>query len=735
MKQPTLKTFRMYCTAILVFTFSSPALFAQDLEWARSMGGTGRDAGISIAADAAGNVYTTGTFYDTADLDPGANLHNVISAGFSDVFVSKTNTSGQFVWVKQIGGAGYDNAGAVATDASGNTYVAGTIGDSADIDPGPGTALAGKCIFLVKLDASGNTLWTKAFQSNGYPSVSAMYIDGAGRFYLTGYTTDIVDLDPGHPGGEVYPGTFIARFGSSGTPDWATGFSAISGDLLNNDVTADLNGNVYITGFFTGKIDFMPGPDSLIINSYGMYVMKFSSNGSFRFLKTMPGIAYGRAICTDASGNIFLTGAFKNTVDFDPGSATHNLTASTPSEIFASKLDSSGNFIWASPSPGLGAVDNSGFGISVLPSGNVQVMGYVKDAAGDNAVLSFFDYDAAGISLGSVFGVFGVYWQGSEWNMHTVARNAGDIYVTGSFSGTVGFFHTATLTSAGDRDVFLMKLKGCSLDVSAQPVSQAVGIGSTVQLIAASPQAGVTYQWEKKTAGTFMPLPNFAHYSGTVTNDTLRIIQFDVQDTGEYRCIIMTGNCIVATSAAKLTVQCAFSIHTQPASDTVLAGTDARFIVGATGAGLHYRWQKKAGGSFVNIPDTLPYSGVTNDTFIVHQVTLGQNAEQYRCLVQDSSCTDTSNAVSLTVNQTTGIAEQKSTAHFTVYPNPAHDQLYISTDAAYTGTGYTLTDLAGRKLLEGATGNVQTTVSLVGLAPGIYLLQLQGAVPVRIVKQ
>jgi uncharacterized repeat protein (TIGR01451 family) len=57
--------------------------------WAKQLGGTGDDEGKSIAVDATGNVYTTGSFIGTADFDPGLGAQNLISAGLGDVFVSK----------------------------------------------------------------------------------------------------------------------------------------------------------------------------------------------------------------------------------------------------------------------------------------------------------------------------------------------------------------------------------------------------------------------------------------------------------------------------------------------------------------------------------------------------------------------------------------------------------------------------------------------------------------------
>ena len=88
---------------------SSPSWIASgNFVWARRLGGTSDDQGFSIVVDGSGNVYTTGFFDGTADFDPGAGTFNLTSAGGQDVFVSKLDSSGNFVWARQLGGTSSD---------------------------------------------------------------------------------------------------------------------------------------------------------------------------------------------------------------------------------------------------------------------------------------------------------------------------------------------------------------------------------------------------------------------------------------------------------------------------------------------------------------------------------------------------------------------------------------------------------------------------------------------------
>ena len=89
----------------------------QDFVWARQMGGASSEWGWGVAVDDSGNVYTTGEFQGTVDFDPGAGVFNLTSAGGDDIFVSKLDSAGNFVWAQQLGRAsGGTHAASVAVD-------------------------------------------------------------------------------------------------------------------------------------------------------------------------------------------------------------------------------------------------------------------------------------------------------------------------------------------------------------------------------------------------------------------------------------------------------------------------------------------------------------------------------------------------------------------------------------------------------------------------------------------
>jgi uncharacterized repeat protein (TIGR01451 family) len=231
-------------------------------------------------------VYTTGWFAGTADFDAGPGSFNLTSmGGIFDVFVSKLNSAGAFVWAKQLGGTGIDYGESIAVDAAGNVYTTGLFGSTADFDPGPGsfnlTSVGSSDAFISKLDSTGAFVWAKQLggmnQDNAY------------------------------------------------------------------SITVDAAENVYTTGYFNGTADFDPGTSTQNLTSVGsgdVFVSKLDSNGAFVWTKQLGGTGddFGASIAVDAVGNVYTTGYFNGTADFDPGTSMQNLTSAGLQDIFVSKL-------------------------------------------------------------------------------------------------------------------------------------------------------------------------------------------------------------------------------------------------------------------------------------------------------------------------------------------------------------------------------------------------------------
>jgi len=191
---------------LLAILSLSNSVSSQTFLWGAQFGATNSTDGKAIATDASGNVYTAGGFLGTTDFDPGAGTFNLTSAG-GDVFISKLDASGNFIWAKKMGGSSADDMYAITLDDAGNVYTTGTFSGTADFDPGSGTFnLTGGAqnfgVFVSKLDQSGNFVWAKKIElsdgGNSFENTpSSIKVDALGNVLIIGNFNIPADFDPG----------------------------------------------------------------------------------------------------------------------------------------------------------------------------------------------------------------------------------------------------------------------------------------------------------------------------------------------------------------------------------------------------------------------------------------------------------------------------------------------------------------------------------------------------------
>jgi hypothetical protein len=169
---------------------------------------------------------------------------------------------------------------------------------------------------------------------------------------------------------------------------------------------------------------------------------------------------------------------------------------------------------------------------------------------------------------------------------------------------------------------------------------------------------------------------------------------------------------------------CQLAVNTQPANQTININNNAQFTVGSSVPGATYQWQTDLGVGFQNLNSVGQYSGTTDDTLTVSNVTLSNNNQPFRCIVSSGSCTDTSNVAILTVNNNVGINEFTHDNLFSVYPNPAKSQINVKVDAKLLGSIYTVYDNKGKLVLSGKIIAENTVIELGNLSGGIYLFSV-----------
>ncbi|MEO5571571.1 MAG: SBBP repeat-containing protein [Bacteroidia bacterium] len=253
--------------------------------WTKIYGGTSVDIANAVSTDASGNIYITGYFNGTTDFDPGTGTFNLTAAGGNEVFVSKLDGSGNFIWPKQMGGTVNDEGSVIAVDAAGKVYVAGYFSGTADFDPGTGTfnltSAGGADIFISKLNNAGNFICAKQFGGISTDNIRSIVVDNTGNVYTTGVFYGTSDFDPGagtfnltSPGSDI----FISKLDASGNFIWAQQLGNVQGEQVYS-IALDGSNNIYTAGTFYGTQDFDLGSGTSYLTAYGypdLYIHKMS---------------------------------------------------------------------------------------------------------------------------------------------------------------------------------------------------------------------------------------------------------------------------------------------------------------------------------------------------------------------------------------------------------------------------------------------------------------------------
>ena len=306
----------------------------------------------------------------------GANVFgkNATSGTTDDIFVAKLNSSGVVQWVYAAGGTSRDRGRKIALDSSGNIYVTGYYWSTVDFGGGNVTSNGNWDAFLLKLNSSGTFQWVKSYGSNYNDLGRDVAIDSNDNIYMLGNYSGTVDFGGGDEIGSNNADIFLVKFNSSGVFQWV--YTAGASSFEDSRALAlDSSDNPYITGSFRDTVNF-GGGNITAANLDDLFILKLNSSGAYQNIYTSNIFTTqkGKGLAVDSSGNIYATGTFSGTVDFGGG----NITTSG-SDIYLLKLNSSFAFQWVKRF----AVDNGaagqalGLAVTVDEDGNVYSVGQI----------------------------------------------------------------------------------------------------------------------------------------------------------------------------------------------------------------------------------------------------------------------------------------------------------------------------------------------------------------------
>ncbi|MFZ5553604.1 MAG: SBBP repeat-containing protein [Bacteroidota bacterium] len=290
-----------------------------------------------------------------------------------------------YLWAKNLNRSVINK---ILTDASGNVFIVGDLNLTDDFDPGPGianlTSQGESDIFMAKYDSNGNYIWAKSMGSDTSDGLNELAIDNAGNLYITGTFIDTIDFDPGTGIANLIsignPDFFLAKYDNNGNYIWAKNLEDDSSYVWATGISVDDIGNIYVTGLFIDSVDFDPGPGVFVLAAKGStdsFFAKYDSNGIFQWVKSIGGsFTSSESIEVDNVGNINITGWFTGTADFDPGPDSVFKSNSGTQNIFLAKYDVSGNYLWAIT---IGdAFNNRSFHVKSDAVGNCYITGTIQ---------------------------------------------------------------------------------------------------------------------------------------------------------------------------------------------------------------------------------------------------------------------------------------------------------------------------------------------------------------------
>lgn len=500
--------------------------------WARQFSGAQNIMPAAIAMDDSGNVYTTGTFEGQADFDPGSGTFTLSAQSAVDVFVCKLNANGNFVWCRQISGGGAVSS-SIAVDPLKNVYVVGQFNGTTDFDPDAGTlynlSVTAPSAFALKLNASGTFAWAKKFGgAAGFTNAASVTVNKSSVVWITGYFSDTADFDPGASDSLMIASgprdVFVCRLGSTGDFEWAV---KMGGEGLDAgaDITTDQSENVFITGGFQSTADFDPGSATQNLTAAGgpldVFVCKLDKGGKYLWAKNIGGAGSdaGLSLSVDNCGNVYTTGLFEGTSDFDPAEAKFEMTAAGLTDVFISKLSSSGAFKWARKIGGAEA--DAGIAIMVDISGDIYTAGRFMNAVDfdpGNGTTTLTSAGAEDVfvmkvnALGEFLCAGRMGGQGTDVLGGMVVNPKDHVFSAGYFSVTADFDPTPAdgeLTSDGAYDGFVSRLGPGSccrqiddpLDAIASGMSLCMGESTKLNVVPTETETCPTWYWYAESCG------------------------------------------------------------------------------------------------------------------------------------------------------------------------------------------------------------------------------------------
>ena len=311
------------------------------LAWGTTFGAM-RDDTANAVAVRGNTVLVVGNFLDEIKL--GEFSHP--GYGSDDGYVAAFNKDGVPQWLTTFGGVDSDGLNTVASAPDGGWIVGGSFSDSVIFGSTTLKSRGGTDAMLMKLDAAGDLEWVKQFGGRYNDTILHVAVDRQGAIYVQGQFRDKAEWGGAAltAAGGSDNDVVLAKYDANGDHVWSKRFGNQFNDVAGG-VTVDPAGNITMVGSFDKSISFGEGSDFTSNGESDIFVARLAPDGKLVWARTYGAeredIAVG--VASDAAGNVVVTGWFQGMVDFGKGP----LTSKGNKDVFAIKLDAKGGIVWS----------------------------------------------------------------------------------------------------------------------------------------------------------------------------------------------------------------------------------------------------------------------------------------------------------------------------------------------------------------------------------------------------
>ena len=467
---------------ILAVAAAAPLQAQTDLRWVNRIGSNGFDGGFAVAVDSTDAIYAGGHFVGTTDFDPGPGVAE-LTATIEDPFLVRYDSGGGLIWAKHLVGRG--TVTDIAVDSNDDVLVVGDFVGSLVVDAMLTLTATNqnRDLFVIKFDSSGNRIWGFALGGDGVDVPQDIALDSTDALILSGTIGVSADLDPGigvfEVEADIDEDSFVAKYTSNGDFAWGELFEQMTPSGLSQSDSArglavDAMDAVFVSGLFEGQVDF--GGTVLDAGGTDAYIAKLDSAGVVQWVIATESAGLRTehfSLGIDQVGNLYAAGMFFGEPDFDPDPVDQALANSNSTlDVYLVSYDATGDFRWVShlSTPGTFEV----FDLLVRADGSSTVAGQfsgtadfdpgpgteLRTASPSDAYFAHYDSSGALISAQHLERISGGSFLTN--GIQSLAPAAGgQMVAVGSFRTNVDFDPgpgvVSVLPTAGSPDVFVAR--------------------------------------------------------------------------------------------------------------------------------------------------------------------------------------------------------------------------------------------------------------------------------------